>query len=50
MSQRTVADVFSARGVTLAPRADVAVALGMGLLTARFGAERRAVPVLDVAG
>lgn len=50
MFQRTVAGVFPARGVTLAPRADVAVAVGTVLLTARFGAERRAVLVIDVAG
>jgi molecular chaperone DnaK (HSP70) len=50
MFQRIVAGVFPARGVTLAPRADVAVAMGTVRLTARFGAERRAVPVLDVAG
>jgi molecular chaperone DnaK len=50
MFQRVVASVFPARSVTLAPRADVAVAVGTVLLTARFGAERRAVPVLDVAG
>lgn len=45
--QRTVAGVFAGRPVVLSPRADVAVALGTVLLTARFGGERRAVPVLD---
>jgi molecular chaperone DnaK (HSP70) len=50
MFQRIVAGVFPARSVTLAPRADVARRGRNGLLTARFGAERRAVPVLDVAG
>jgi molecular chaperone DnaK (HSP70) len=47
MFQRTVADVFPGQSVVLSPRADVAVALGTVLLTARFGGERRAVPVLD---
>jgi hypothetical protein len=50
MFQCAVAGVFAARGVALAPRAAVAVALGTGLLAARCGAERRAVPLLDVAG
>ncbi|HEX3476584.1 MAG TPA: Hsp70 family protein [Kofleriaceae bacterium] len=50
MFQRVVAGVFPARAVTLAPRADVDVAVGTVLLTARFGAERRAIPVLDVPG
>jgi molecular chaperone DnaK (HSP70) len=45
---RTVASVFPGRPVLLPPRADVAVALGAVLLTARFGSERRAVPVLDM--
>jgi molecular chaperone DnaK (HSP70) len=47
MFQRTVAAVFPGQPVRLPPRADVAVALGAVLLTARFGSERRAVPVLD---
>jgi hypothetical protein len=38
--------VFPQQQVLLAPRADVAVALGAVLLTARFGTERRSVPVL----
>jgi molecular chaperone DnaK (HSP70) len=46
MFHRTVASMFPDQQVVLAPRADVAVALGAVLLTARFG-ERRAVPVLD---
>ena len=41
MFQRVVAGVFPARGVTLAPRADVAVAVGTVLLTARFGGATR---------
>jgi molecular chaperone DnaK (HSP70) len=45
--QRTVAGVFPGQPVLLSPRADVAVATGAVLLTARFGGERRAVPVLD---
>jgi molecular chaperone DnaK (HSP70) len=50
MFQRRVANVFPARSVTRAPRADVAGAVGTVLLTARFGAKRRAVLVLDVTG
>ena len=46
---RTVAAMFPDQPVVLAPRADVAVAMGAVLLTARFGTERRAVPVLDLA-
>lgn len=46
MFHRTVSSVFPQQDVLLAPRADVAVALGAVLLTARFGAERRSVPVL----
>jgi molecular chaperone DnaK (HSP70) len=45
---RTVAAIFPDQPVVLAPRADVAVAMGAVLLTARFGTERRAVPVLDM--
>jgi len=45
--QRTVASVFPGQPVVLAPRADVSVALGAVLLTARFGAAPRAVPVLE---
>jgi len=48
MFHRTVVDVFPGRPVVLSPRADVAVAVGTVLLTARFGPERRAVPVLDL--
>jgi molecular chaperone DnaK len=48
MFQRVVGGVFPGQSVVLSPRADVAVALGTVLLTARFGAERRAVPVLDM--
>src|SRR5215813_2113665 len=39
MFHRTVAAVFPDRPVLLPPRADVAVALGAVLLTARFGSE-----------
>jgi molecular chaperone DnaK len=46
MFQRTVASVFPGQRVLLPPRADVAVALGAVLLTARFGHQRRSVPVL----
>ena len=46
--QQTVAGVFPGQRVVLSPRADVAVALGTVLLTARFGREHRAVPVLDM--
>jgi molecular chaperone DnaK len=46
MFHRTVASVFPNQPVLLAPRADVAVALGAVLLTARFGSERRSVPIL----
>ncbi|TMQ08742.1 MAG: Hsp70 family protein [Deltaproteobacteria bacterium] len=46
MFQRTIADLFPGPRVVLPARADVAVAIGTVLLTARFGAERRAVPVL----
>jgi len=45
--QRTVEAMFPDQPVVLAPRADVAVAMGAVLLTARFGAAPRAVPVLD---
>jgi molecular chaperone DnaK (HSP70) len=48
MFQRVVAGMFPGQSVVLSPRADVAVALGTVLLTARFGAERRAVPVLEM--
>jgi hypothetical protein len=43
---RAVAEEFPGR-VVMAPRADVAVALGAVLLTARFGAVARPVPVLE---
>jgi molecular chaperone DnaK len=48
MFHRTVAGMFPDRPVLLPPRADVAVALGAVLLTARFGVERRSVPVLTL--
>jgi len=48
MFHRTVVEVFPDRPVVLSPRADVAVAVGTVLLTARFGSERRAVPILPV--
>jgi molecular chaperone DnaK (HSP70) len=48
MFQRTVAGVFPGQSVVLSPRADVAVALGAVLLTARFGGVPRAVPVLEM--
>lgn len=48
MFHRVVSSVFTSQPVLLAPRADVSVALGAVLLTARFGSERRAVPVLDL--
>ncbi|HEY0481184.1 MAG TPA: Hsp70 family protein [Kofleriaceae bacterium] len=44
---RTIAGVFPGQPVVLSPRADVAVALGTVLLTARFSGARRGVPVLD---
>jgi len=44
--QRTVAGVFPGQPVELAPRADVTIAIGTVLLTARFASEPRAVPVL----
>jgi len=48
MFHRTIAAIFPSQPVVLAPRADVAVALGAVLLTARFGSQRRAIPVLDM--
>jgi molecular chaperone DnaK (HSP70) len=48
MFARTVARVFPKRPVTLSPRADVSVAIGAVLLTARFGSSPRAVPVLEL--
>jgi molecular chaperone DnaK (HSP70) len=48
MFHRTVSGVFPGQPVLLSPRADVSVALGAVLLTARFSSERRAVPVLDL--
>jgi molecular chaperone DnaK (HSP70) len=48
MFHRTVARMFPGKAVLLPPRADVAVALGAVLLTARFGSERRSVPVLTM--
>jgi molecular chaperone DnaK len=50
MFHHTVASVFPEQNVLLAPRADVAVALGAVLLTARFGRERRSVPILVPSG
>jgi len=47
--QRTVASVFPDQPVVLSPQAEVAVALGTVLLTARFGGQRRGVPVLDMS-
>jgi molecular chaperone DnaK len=46
MFHRTIAAIFPNRPVLLPPRADVAVAMGAVLLTARFSHERRSVPVL----
>jgi molecular chaperone DnaK len=48
MFHGVVAAMFPGQPVMLSPRADVAVALGAVLLTARFGSERRAVPILDM--
>jgi len=48
MFHRCVESVFPGQPVLLSPRADVAVALGAVLLTARFGSEPRAVPVLEI--
>jgi len=48
MFQRTVAGGVSGAVGGVPPRADVAVALGTVLLTARFGEVRRAMPVLDL--
>jgi len=48
MFHRTVSALFPEQPVLLSPRADVSVALGAVLLTARFGSERRDVPVLDL--
>jgi molecular chaperone DnaK len=46
--QRAIGEMFPDR-VSIAPRADVAVALGAALLTARFAATPRPVPVLEAA-
>jgi molecular chaperone DnaK (HSP70) len=46
--QRTVSSVFPGQPVALSPRADVAVALGAVLLTGRFCATRRTVPILVI--
>jgi molecular chaperone DnaK (HSP70) len=48
MFHRVVSSMFPDQPVLLSPRADVSVALGAVLLTARFGSERRDVPVLDL--
>jgi molecular chaperone DnaK len=48
MFHRTVQAMFPNQPVLLSPRADVSVALGAVLLTARFGSEPRAVPVLEM--
>jgi molecular chaperone DnaK (HSP70) len=48
MFHRTVSTMFPGQPVLLSPRADVSVALGAVLLTARFGSEPRAVPVLEM--
>jgi molecular chaperone DnaK len=48
MFHRTVQSMFPGQPVLLSPRADVSVALGAVLLTARFGSEPRAVPVLEL--
>lgn len=45
----TIGELFPGRSILISPQADLAVALGAALLTARFGPERRAVPVLDAA-
>src|SRR4029079_17278567 len=45
--QRTVEGAVARHSVVLSRRADVAVALGAVLLTARFGGTPRAVPVLE---
>ena len=46
MFARAIEELFPGR-VTSAPRADVAVAVGATLLTARFAAVARPVPVLE---
>lgn len=46
--QRAISDVFPGK-VSIAPRADIAVAVGAALLTARFAATPRPVPVLEAA-
>ncbi len=47
--RRMVSGLFSPHRLLASPRADVSVALGAVLLTARFGSEPRAVPVLEMA-
>jgi molecular chaperone DnaK (HSP70) len=49
MFARAIDELFPGK-VAIAPRADVAVAVGAALLTARFAAVARPVPVLDAAG
>ncbi|HUJ57888.1 MAG TPA: Hsp70 family protein [Kofleriaceae bacterium] len=50
MFQRYVGAVFPEQQVIVAPMAEVAVARGAVLLSARHGAAARGVPVLDLAG
>jgi molecular chaperone DnaK (HSP70) len=49
MFQRTVSAIFPGQEVVVSPFADVAVAKGAVLLTARHDATPRSVPVLDLA-
>lgn len=49
MFGQTISSMFPSQPVLLSPRADVSVALGAVLLTARFGGQPRAVPVLEMA-
>jgi len=49
MFRRLVAGLFTPAKLLASVQADVAVAIGATLLTARFGADRRDVPVLDMA-
>jgi molecular chaperone DnaK (HSP70) len=45
--RRAIGQLFPGRQVLSSPQADLAVAIGATLLTARFGVERRAVPILE---
>jgi molecular chaperone DnaK (HSP70) len=45
--RKAISQLFPGRQLLSSPQADLAVAIGATLLTARFGVERRAVPVLE---